>query len=98
MKDSDGFHNLKVIEQNFIPNKEEPKRVEITVETDVNGESIQKTMRFKPSQVSEGRWEKHFISWIEKQEKSRKIPDLKGENVKNSGYDHTGPEREYPER
>lgn len=98
MAHDNGMYEFEVKKQNYIPNKENPKKVEITVRAEINGESKTETKRFVPKQVAEGRWEKHFCRWIEEQEEQTEIPDLEGEIIRNSGYDHTGPERDYPER
>lgn len=88
---------MNVVEQEYIPNRENPQKIAITVEADVNGERKQQRKVFSPHQVSNGTWEKHFVKWIENQEKETEIPDLQGETIENTGYDHTGPERDYPE-
>ncbi|MGK7368813.1 MAG: hypothetical protein ACNS64_01260 [Candidatus Halalkalibacterium sp. M3_1C_030] len=95
MKNEKGFHEFEVLEQDFIPNRENPKRIEITVEADVNGEKIEQKFPFSPKQVTDGRWEKHVVTWIEDQEEDKDVPDLKGEKIQNSGYDFTGPEKNY---
>lgn len=91
-------YQFEVVNQEYIPNKENPQRVKITVETEIDGEKVQETKRFTPKQVSEGRWEKHFCRWVDEQTETNNIPDLQGETIENSGYDHTGPERDYPDR
>jgi len=96
MKNEKGYHEFEVVEQDFIPNKKNPKRIEITVKANINGETKTQDFPFGPKQVADGRWEKHVVSWIEDQEGELEIPDLKGEKIQNSGYDFTGPERDYP--
>lgn len=98
MKDEDGYYRFKVKKQEFIPNRNEPQHVNITVEADINGETKENTFTFKPRQVSQGSWEQVVMRWIENKEAENDIPDLEGETLKNTGYDHTGPERSYPER
>lgn len=88
-------HKFTVVNQEYIPNKENPQNVEITVEAEINGQTRKETKRFKPKQVSQGRWEKHFCIWIEEQEENKDVPDLQGETIENSGYDFTGPEKDY---
>jgi len=91
-------YEFDVKKQEFIPNKENPEKVKITVETSINGEKQTETKRFTPKQISEGRWEKHFCRWVDEQEENVDVPNLEGEKITNSGYDHTGPDRDYPDR
>lgn len=100
MKNEDGYHEIEVISQEFIPNRKNPKKVKIAVKAEIDGEGEVELgpKTFDPEQVAEGRWEKHFVREVERREGDLEIPDLEGEKVKNTGYDHTGPERDYPGR
>lgn len=98
-------YELTVEKQNYIPNKENPKRIELTVSAEVDGEKIEVTPpAFEPKQVATGAWEKHACRYIDKEIEKNEgrckhdVPDLEGETIENSGYDFTGPERDYPER
>lgn len=98
-------YEITVEEQNHIPNRENPERIEITISTKHEGERIEVTPpAFTPQQVASGAWEKHACRYIDKEieelegETKHEVPDLEGEKIKNSGYDFTGPERDYPER
>lgn len=104
-KNEKGFYEFDVVEQQFIPNKENPKRIKLRVkaEVDTTGdgslEEIEKGFRFAPKQVRTGSFEKHVVSWIEEIEADHcECPDLEGERIENSGYDFTGTERDYPEK
>ena len=94
---SQSKHEFKVLNQENIPNDENPEKVKITVEGQINNEKKTVTKTFTPKQVRQGRWEKHFCIWIEEQE-NKKVPNLEGETIENSGYDFTGPERDYNEK
>jgi len=98
-------YELTVEEQNYIPNRENPERIEITVSAEVDGEKITVTPpAFAPRQVASGQWEMHACRYIDKELEKKEgktqhdIPDLEGETIENSGYDFTGPDRDYPER
>jgi len=97
------YYEFKVKKQEFIPNRKNPKKIKIIVETEICGEKFEQNFPFTPDQVNDGRWEKHVVKWIERKEckvdeekEDIEIPDLEGERIKNSGRDFTGPEREYP--
>lgn len=98
MKNEDGFYEFDVVKQDFIPNKENPQHIEIKVKANINGEKKTNKFTFKPRQVSQGSWEQVVMRWIENKEASKQVPDLEGETLKNTGYDHSGPERSYPDR
>ena len=94
------------MEQEYIPSKDEPEYIEITISFTYDGDSYEITLpRFEPRQVADGRWEKHACRYIDKKidkienRIEEEIPDLKGEKIRNSGYDFTGPENKdrYPE-
>ena len=99
-------YEMDVESQNYIPNKENPKRIEITVSFEYDGETYEVTPPpFSPSQVAKGSWEKHACRYIDKRiediegKTQHEIPNLEGETIKNSGYDFTGPQdkERYPE-
>jgi len=103
-------YELHVENQNWIPNKQNPERIEITVSTEVeiDGETHEIEVTppaFEPNQVATGSWEKHACRYVDKKiaeirgEGKHEVPDLEGETVENSGYDFTGPgdKDRYPE-
>jgi len=96
----DNMYELKVVKQKYIPNKDNPSKIELTCEAEIQGVTKRKSLTFSPRQVADGRWEKHFITWLEQEEGEKKqdVPDLENERIKNTGTDGTGPERNYPER
>lgn len=99
-------YEFEVKSQNYIPNKKNPERIEITISFEYEGETYEITPpAFEPGQVADGGWEKHACRYIDKKieevegESKHEIPDLEGEKIKNSGYDFTGPQdkEKYPE-
>ena len=100
-------YQFDVEEQEYIPDKENPDWIEITISFTYDENEYEITLpRFEPKQVADGRWEKHACRKIDKkveeieEQKDYDIPDLKGERIQNSGYDFTGPKDKdkYPER
>lgn len=104
-------YEFTVEKMDYIPNQENPERIEMTVSTtvEVNGEKKDIEISppaFTPDQISSGRWEKHVCRKIDdkvdeiKGETRHEIPDLEGETIENSGYDFTGPKNSerYSER
>lgn len=75
------------------------QRYLVTVSTTVENERFEKQFRIAPRQLAQGTWEKHVVRWIDElQGNTHNVPDLEGETLTNSGIDHTGPDRDYPER
>jgi len=99
-------YEMEVEEQNYVPNKENPQKIEITISFEHEGERHEISLpRFDPKQVATGSWELHACRYIDKKienlegKTKHEIPDLEGETIKNSGYDFTGPgdKDRYPE-
>jgi len=99
-------YSCKVQNQKYIPNKENPEKIEITFTFEYGGKTFEITPPpFEPQQVANGSWEKHACRYIDKKiasiekEPVNNVPDLTGKEIKNSGYDFTGPGKpdDYPE-
>lgn len=74
------------------------QRYLVTVSTEIDGDTHEKEFRVPPRQLAQGTWEQHVVRWIDDLKgESPKVPDLEGETLTNSGVDHTGPDRDYPE-
>lgn len=98
-------YKIQVEKQEFIPNKENPQKIVVTFSFTHEGEEYEITPpAFKPRQVATGQWEQQACLYVDDKieeiegKSKHEIPDLEGEEVKNSGYDHTGTQRNYPEQ
>lgn len=91
-------YEFTVKDQNYIPNKENPEKIEMTVEFEYNGQKHELTPpAFKPVQIANGQWEQQVCIYIDDKVQQIKgnvkenVPNLEGESIQNSGYDNTGP-------
>lgn len=97
-------YEFTVENQEYIPDRENPERIELTVSFEYDGESYTVTPpAFEPKQVANGQWEMETCIYIDKKIQEvecscqHEVPDLRGERIENTGYDFTGSRREYPE-
>lgn len=99
-------YEMEVESQNYIPNREKPQKIDITISFEYDGERHEINLpNFEPEQVASGSWEKHACRYIDRKieqlegKSKHEIPDLEGESIRNSGYDFTGPQDKdrYPE-
>lgn len=98
-------YRFKVEEQDFIPNRENPKRVFISISFEYDGEKhFIEELPFSPKQVATGSWERVVLKKIDRkiddlqEECKHEIPDLKGEEIENDGPNTPDPGYDYPDR
>jgi len=99
-------YKFDVERQDFVPNKENPEKIFITISTEYEGEEIRfEDLKFDPRQVATGAWEKVIVAKIDRKideinaRTEWNVPDMEGETLENKGGNDTpSVAGDYPDR
>jgi len=98
-------YEFTITRQNHIPDKQNPKFIELDAEFEYNGDTYKvKGLKFHPKSIANGSYERQVCIKIDEKidkiegETKHELIDLTGQTIKNSGYDGTGIQNEYPEK
>lgn len=99
------YYDFKVEEQDFVPNKENPKKVFITISFEYGGDRhLIEHLKFSPQQVATGSWESVAVTKIDDKIDSLEsccrhdVPELEGVEIHNDGPNTPEPGYDYPDR